>query len=295
MTAIKKFNRLESKAVWIEDIEKSPKKVIVSFGKSSIIISDENELPLDHWSFSTIKLISKTEKNTIFSQETNKSEKLIIEDNEMINAIILIINSKKVSHKYVTRLNKLLNYFFSILLILLLFFFPDILRKIILEITTPKNEIVFYDKPLNELKIKGEICYNNEKIAKFEKRLNDSLNYLNHMKIIIIKYGLDNPKLLPGGRIIIPFNWLKNEKSYKRFNELISIAVEAYKERYVFKKFLKEQTFLNILVFTFGRSTSFDLDLNSFNWNYFFEKDKTYKTKYLEQEEWINIKNICYN
>ena len=115
MTAIKKFNRLESKAVWIEDIEKSPKKVIVSFGKSSIIISDENELPLDHWNFSTITLISKTEKNTIFSQETNKSEKLIIEDNEMINAIILIINSKKVSHKYVIRLNKLLNYFFMIL------------------------------------------------------------------------------------------------------------------------------------------------------------------------------------
>ena len=78
MTAIKKFNRLESKAVWIEDIEKSPKKVIVSFGKSSIIISDENELPLDHWSFSTIKLISKTEKTRYLAKKLINLKNLLL-------------------------------------------------------------------------------------------------------------------------------------------------------------------------------------------------------------------------
>ena len=91
MTAIKKFSRLEAKAVWKENDDTPPRSVIISFGKSSIIISNENAFPLDHWSFNTIVMISKSKENTIFSQGSNRSEKLIIEDIEMINAIILIV------------------------------------------------------------------------------------------------------------------------------------------------------------------------------------------------------------
>ena len=73
MTAIKKFSRLEAKAVWKENDNKPPRSVIVSFGKSSIIISTENAFPLDHWSFNTIVMISKSKKNTIFSQGSNQN------------------------------------------------------------------------------------------------------------------------------------------------------------------------------------------------------------------------------
>ena len=62
MTAIKKFSRLEAKAVWKENDDTPPRSVIISFGKSSIIISNENAFPLDHWSFNTIVMISKIKK-----------------------------------------------------------------------------------------------------------------------------------------------------------------------------------------------------------------------------------------
>ena len=54
MTAIKKYQILESKGLWIEKKGTSPKEVIVSFGKSSIIISDNNAIPLGHWNFNSI-------------------------------------------------------------------------------------------------------------------------------------------------------------------------------------------------------------------------------------------------
>ena len=80
MTALKKFSRLEAKAVWIENANSPPKSVIISFGKSSIIISDKNAFPLDHCNFNSIIVISKDEEKTIFSQELNKIEQLIIDD-----------------------------------------------------------------------------------------------------------------------------------------------------------------------------------------------------------------------
>ena len=60
MTALKKFGRLEAKAVWIENANSPPKSVIISFGKSSIIISDKNAFPLDHWNFNSIIVIKHT-------------------------------------------------------------------------------------------------------------------------------------------------------------------------------------------------------------------------------------------
>ena len=111
MTAIKKFSRLEAKAVWKEN-DKPPRSVIVSFGKSSIIISTENAFPLDHWSFNTIIMISKSKENTIFSQGSNKNEKLIIEDIEMINAIILICNLKTQTNRSIFKFRKFFKFLF---------------------------------------------------------------------------------------------------------------------------------------------------------------------------------------
>ena len=67
MTAIKKYRRLESKGFWVETEETHPLDVIVSIGKSSIIISDTNEVPLDHWNFNSIMISDKDEKQTTFS------------------------------------------------------------------------------------------------------------------------------------------------------------------------------------------------------------------------------------
>ena len=201
MTAIKKFSRLEAKAVWKENGNSPPRSVIVSFGKSSIIISNENAFPLDHWSFNSIVMISKSKGNTIFSQGSNKFEKLVIEDDEMINAIILVCNLKNKSSWSIFKFRKLFKFLFFFFFLSIFFYFPNFLREIIFEITDPKYEIIYYDNALNEFTSTIKICNKNLSIKKFEKKINQFFISENFIEIIIVKYGVDQPESMNGEKV----------------------------------------------------------------------------------------------
>ena len=113
--------------------------------------------------------------------------------------------------------------------------------------------------------------------------------------IIVIKYGGDKPLLLPGGKIIIPYVWLKNEKSSFNFNKILQVTINEDKERRIFKTFVKDQSLMSILSFVFGINNSFDLNFRDYNWNNFYKKKKTDLNLLVTKDEWINFKNICYN
>lgn len=295
MTALKKFSRLEAKAVWIENSDKSPKQVILSFGKSSIIISDENGFPIDHWNFNSIIIISESKDETIFSQESNKIEKLIIKDDEMIKAIVLICNSEYKPTRYVLRTTKIFRSIVFLMFISIFFYFPNILRQMVFEVTEPRYEAIFYENVLNKLINTSEICNKNNKIEAYEKKINTYFTKDNFLDIIVLKYGEDKPMLLPGGKVIIPFNWLKNEKFSNNFQKMIQVAIYGYKERLIFKKLLKEQNFTTLLSFIFGIDKSFDLNFDDYLWTNFIISKKNNLNILLTEEEWINFRNICYN
>ena len=295
MTAIKKFSRLEAKAVWKENDNTNPKSEIVTFGKSSIIISDENAFPLDHWNFNSIIVISKSKENTIFSQGSNKIETLIIEDDEMINAIILVCNLKTQPSWTLIRFRKFFQYIFFFFLLLIFFYFPNFLREIILKVTDPKYEIIYYESALKEFAPINDICKKNLNIKNFEKKINDNFKKEYTIDITVVRTVRDEPLLLPGGKIIIPFNWLKNEKSSLNFNEMIKVAIYSYKERYIFKNFLNDQSLISIFSFIFGLNTSFNLNFENYNWSNFIERRNLDFDIFIKDEEWINFRNICYN
>ena len=295
MTAIKKFSRLEAKAVWKENDDIPPRSVIISFGKSSIIISNENAFPLDHWSFNTIVMISKSKENTIFSQGSNKSEKLIIEDIEMINAIILVCNLKTQTNWSILRFRKFFKYIFFCFFLFIFLYFPNFVREIIFDATDPKNEIIFYDNALKEFLNTSKICNKNLSIKNFEKKFNQFFIIDNFIEIIVVKHGGDKPLFLPGGKIIIPFSWFKTEKSYYNFNKMLQVAINTYKERKIFKNFIRNQSFRTNLSFVFGLNNFFDLNFKDYNWNNFIEKKITELNIFVTDDDWINFKNICYN
>ena len=295
MTAIKKFSRLEAKAVWKENDDIPPRSVIISFGKSSIIISNENAFPLDHWSFNTIVMISKSKENTIFSQGSNRSEKLIIEDIEMINAIILICNLKTQTNWSTLKFIKFFKLLFFCFLLFIFLYFPNFVREIIFEATDPKNEIIFYDNTLNEFLYPSKICNKNVSINNFEKKLNQFFIIDNFIEIIVVKYGVDKPLFLPDGKIIIPFSWLQTERSYHNFKKMLQVAIHAYEERYIFKNFINNQSFKTILSFVIKLNNSFDLNFSDYYWNNFIEKKFIDKNLFITDDEWMNFKNICYN
>ena len=87
MTALEKFDRLESTGLWRETSESQSVEVLITFGNSSLILSDFTGSPLTHWSLPAIVRINPTKRPAVFSPNLSDAEKIEIEDSTMINAI----------------------------------------------------------------------------------------------------------------------------------------------------------------------------------------------------------------
>ena len=87
MTALDKFDRLESEGLWREHAEAQRRDVGVSFGKATLVISDSANRPLAHWSLPAVRRRNPGERPAIFAPDDDASETLAIADDTMADAI----------------------------------------------------------------------------------------------------------------------------------------------------------------------------------------------------------------
>ncbi|KAB7613670.1 hypothetical protein F9L33_09850 [Amylibacter sp. SFDW26] len=87
MTALKKFERLESLGLWKETETSQKVETVVSFGKSSLVISDHKDTPLTHWALGAIEIVTSDEGCTIYAPDKEHTETLEITDQTMNRAI----------------------------------------------------------------------------------------------------------------------------------------------------------------------------------------------------------------
>jgi len=87
MTALEKFERLESLGLWKETQSSQKKEVIVSFGKASLVMSDNKDTPLTHWTLGTIEINTADNERVIYAPDKNGFETLEISDPTMNRAI----------------------------------------------------------------------------------------------------------------------------------------------------------------------------------------------------------------
>lgn len=87
MTALDKFDRLESLGLWKETASSQKKEVIVSFGKASLVLSDNQDTPLTHWALGALEINSTTDEHVIYAPNKDGFETLEISDATMNRAI----------------------------------------------------------------------------------------------------------------------------------------------------------------------------------------------------------------
>ena len=295
MTAIKKYRILESKGLWIDKKDTSPKEVIVSFGKSSIIISDDDAIPLDHWNFNSIMVTHKNLTRTTFGLGLDREEELIIHDEEMIEAITMICAQGKISKEPVLKFNHLVKSLALLLTILFIFSVPTILRLITLDIIKPSYETIFVRSLLEKENLVENICTKQNKTEELENEIVRAFALKTRIDISITKSSLLSPLILPGGLIVIPFNWFKQNESRKKFEKLLKLTLKSFEKRLVFIRFLKEQKLYTLFTYILGFEANFDLTLE----NYYVPNDpKILDTKNvikISDEQWVNIRNSCLN
>ena len=100
MTAIKEFERLESLGLWRDLKDSQRREVVVSFGESTLVLSDINNRPITHWSLAAIEDAGNSENGIIFTVDDLGEETLEIDDQIMISAIYKIKASSKASSSW---------------------------------------------------------------------------------------------------------------------------------------------------------------------------------------------------
>lgn len=87
MTALKKYERLEAIGLWRENREAQLREVVVSFGAASLVLSDQNDMPLAHWSLAAVRVLNGDNKPTVYAPDQEADETLEIDDALMVDAI----------------------------------------------------------------------------------------------------------------------------------------------------------------------------------------------------------------
>jgi len=89
MTALKKYQKLESSGLWRDAADAQRREVVVAFGEASLILSDPRTgNPLTHWSLPAVRRINPGAQPALYAPDSGaEAETLEIEDATMVGAI----------------------------------------------------------------------------------------------------------------------------------------------------------------------------------------------------------------
>ncbi len=87
MTALDRFVRLESGGLWREDKDAQRKDMTVSFGKTTLVLSDSAGRAVTHWSLPAVRRLNPGKRPALYAPDKDADEVLEIEDDLMIDAI----------------------------------------------------------------------------------------------------------------------------------------------------------------------------------------------------------------
>jgi hypothetical protein len=90
MTAIDKYLRLEALGHWRERADALPREVVVSFGRSTLVLTDLDDRPLGHWALAGIAVVGRDGAATVYAMTPGGGETLTIRDPEMMQAIAAV-------------------------------------------------------------------------------------------------------------------------------------------------------------------------------------------------------------
>jgi len=214
MTALEKFDRLESLGLWKENETSQKKEVIVSFGKASLVLSDSHDTPLTHWALNALEIRHTSEEGVIYAPDKTGFETLEITDSTMNRAIGKVRQAirKPKSHRGRIRLLSTV-LIATCLLLLAIFWFPKALTDYTAQIVTEAKarEIGARLMPyINQYA--GQPCRaagTDPVIRKLENRLTET----NHSTLFIANLGARYSTHLPGGIILANRTLVENFSS----------------------------------------------------------------------------------
>ncbi len=204
MNPIKDFDRLEAMGLWREVGTRQRKEVVVSFGKSTLVLTDINNNPLTHWSLASINHLGQSDRGSIFSADPTGEETLEIEDPTMIAAISKIRSTIDAARPHPGRLRAIFRWG-SILIfaLLVIFWAPSVVKNYAAHVVPAAKAQEISEAVLVSMeRITGKRCTTIE-AAEALNRLEVRLFPEQPKDIHVLQLGSRISTTLPDGDVIL--------------------------------------------------------------------------------------------
>ncbi len=206
MTALRKYERLESPGLWRETPEARLREVIVALRSATLILADpKTEAPLTQWSLPALRRLNPTGMPALFAPSDDEGETLEIDDPDMIAALDTVRTTLEHRRAKPGRLRGTLYSAAGLVLLgLAVFWLPGALVDYTANMLPQPTRVQLGQLALQDLiRLTGSPCTTPEGTAALTK-MAERIDPANPATIRVLHEGLTRPAALPGGLVLLP-------------------------------------------------------------------------------------------
>ena len=205
MTALKKYERLESTGLWRPAVDQQRREVTVAFGDATLVITDKAERPVAHWSLPAIERVNPGERPAIFAPDAERSETLEVEDDLMIGAIEEVRKHIQRRRPRPGRLRYMgLALSTATVLALGIFWLPGAVTRQTLAVVPATKRAEIGATILGHLQhLTGTVCRDPLGVAALDRLKARLLGVESSAQFVIVPGGLATAKILPGQIVVL--------------------------------------------------------------------------------------------
>ncbi|MFT4717510.1 MAG: hypothetical protein ACI861_001109 [Paracoccaceae bacterium] len=204
MTALKQYEKLEAAGLWREAPATQRREVYVNFGDTTLIVRNQNDEVLSHWSLPAVHRINPGKMPALFSPTDTASETLEIDDITFVDAVEKIRAAIDRRRPRPGRLRLWIFLGLSLVILLLaLFWLPGALERHTIRVVPFETRRLIGEQVLSHItRLTGKSCATPlglRAVQKLEKRLLVE----KRGRILLLADGIAKSAHLPGGFILL--------------------------------------------------------------------------------------------
>ena len=207
MTALRKYQRLESSGLWRESPLDQRREVLVRLGEATLTLSDPRSgEALSHWSLPAIGRIDKGDGPPVFAPGPEASESLELTDPDMIAALDMVQAAVRAANARPGRLRGLaLGSSALAILAIAVFWLPGALVSHTASVVPPAQRAELGQRVLDDLvRVTGAPCDNQLGLEALALLAGRVFGPVDTPILYVLPEGVEQPLHLPGDMIILP-------------------------------------------------------------------------------------------
>lgn len=207
MTALRKYQRLESSGLWRESPLDQRREVLVRLGEATLTLSDpKSGEAVSHWSLPAIERINRGETPPVFAPGPDVGESLELTDPDMVAALDTVQAAVRAAAARPGRLRAVtLGGITLAILGLAALWLPDALVTHTASVVPPAQRAELGQRVLDDLvRVTGAPCDNSLGLAALAALSERVFGPVDTPILYVLPEGVDQPLHLPGDVIVLP-------------------------------------------------------------------------------------------